>query len=243
MKAKYFIGAAKVYATITGGGLLPLFNCNKATITQSEKETILSSSMDIEGGPLEIVNSLDKVGIELSCNSIHKENLAFFLKGDATAFAAGDIVDEVKTLVKKGTLVPLDHIGATDVVVKNSAGTTTYVLDDDYTVQGAGVFVTEDSTIALGDFKVSYSHPGESVVQALTQASKSVAVCIDGLNAANNGDPCVIYVHKVKFTVSDSMDFVGKDFVSITIKGTILKDSSKGSNESAYYWIKSTEEA
>lgn len=241
MKAKYFIGAARIYGTLSNGGLLPLFNCSSAKISQSEKETILNSSMDIEGGPLEIVTTLDKVNLDIACNSIHKENLSFFLKGNAESFNAGTVTDETVTLIAKGTLVQLAHVGATDVVVKNTAGTTTYVEGTDYEVVGAGLFIPLTSTIVVGDFKVSYEHPAESIVHALTQASKAVCIVIDAANAANDGDISTVTVHKVKFSVSDSIDFVGKDFVSINLKGTILKDPTKGSGESAYYWIKSVE--
>lgn len=233
---KYYLGAAKVYGNIDNEtqDLLPLFNCSSVKITASEKETVLNSSMDAEAGPLATVYTLDKMNIELTCNSIHKENIAFFLKGTTENVVSGTVTDEVLTFTNKGTLVKLAHFGATDVVIKNAAGTVTYDEGVDYEMSGSGPIILEDSAIVSGA-KASYSYPETNVVQAFKRAPSDVSILIDGINIAEESAPCQVLVHKVKFTIADSIDFVSKDFVSITIKGTILKDPTKGSGESGYY--------
>ena len=208
------------------GALLPVGNA-EATIT-SETTEVNQPNYQSLGGNACSVSYVESVGIDMTLHCTSPENMAIAFSGSTIQAAAGTATDELHTVNAEGELIALDHAPNKDSIVVTKASTT-YVVNEDYTVTNAGIIILEGTSMVLGDeIEVSYTYASNWVVEALNQGQKTFELVLDGENIGDDGSRAVVLkAWRVKIAPTDSFALIASEFASIAVSGEILKDDSK----------------
>ncbi len=234
-----FLGKGAVYIDRDlQGKYLPIGNATKLAIAETEadvKERI-SKQSDTYGQALDRVAIPKPAKITIEMDEIDATNLAIALRGENTAVTdTGTVTDEAATAALGG-YIKLAHSGVSDVVVKDSAGSTTYVEGTDYEVRAnVGLILIKDGG-AITDaeaLKISYSYDetGAKITGSKVTEVEG-AVILEGINQVN-GKKCSVYIHKARMMPTSAVDFLADDFTTITLEGTLLTPET----ESEPYYI------
>ncbi len=184
-----------------------------------------------------------KSTINMTLESLNKENLAMALRGDAAAVAGAAVADEQVTAYL-GMTVPLMHMNLDPEVAVVVQGTgaksaTTYVLDHNYTVnEGAGsinILSAADQTAAgavasiddAEELEISYTHLGYSKVDAMTQGVKEYALRFEGLNTAEDNKPVVVEVFKFEADPLQNLALINDEIAQMSVAGSALADLTR----------------
>lgn len=235
-----YIGKGKIWIRVRNAAAPRLFigNVDKLDFKTSEDKQDLPDFTQAGGGLDDSQTTIKSVGVEMNIRNLSPENIARALKGSSTPVAAGAITDEVQIAYKDG-LVRLDHIPdpATPIVVTNSAGTTTYVLDTDYEMTKGGFHVLSAGAITdAQSLKVDYTKLAQYDIQALIDAGEEYELNFEGLNEAKSGLPFIVDAFRVKFGSADTLSLIGAQFGGLAVKGDVLVDDTKtGAGVSKYF--------
>jgi len=236
-----YLGVGKLYLEDLDDpkGLLFIGNCSTLNY-QGEPQDIEEPDFTTPGGGLDSsVQRISALNITYNARHFNKANMARAIYGAATDVAAGTATGE-EHVANPGALILLANPGATDVVVKDEAGTTTYVLDTDYTLNAAGFpEIIEGGAIAADEtIQVDYSYAKHVTIQALVKSGKRFRMVFLGLNEARSGKPVVIEVYKVNHSPA-SLSFIGNEFQGMEFTAKAEKDATKiGTGISQYMVIK-----
>lgn len=237
-----FLGVGKQYLEDLDDpkGLLFIGNCNSLQY-QAEPQVIEEQDYTTPGGGLDSsVQRISSLNITYNARHFNKANMARAVYGAATDVAAGTATGE-EHVAYAGALIMLDNPGATDVVVKDEAGTTTYVLDTDYTLdQASGFPVIKEggSIVDASTIQVDYSFSKHVTIQALVKSGKRFRQVFVGLNEARSGKPVIIEVFRVNHSPA-SLSFIGDEFQGMEFTAKAEKDPTKtGTGISQYMVIK-----
>lgn len=151
----------------------------------------------------------------------------FYYKATTAGTSAGTIPTYPTTV--GGTVVD-------GTVTWTCAGKTAAVLNTDYEVRGAGIFVYTAATIAGEVWTAGYTRAGTDVVQALTNSGKEYEMIFDGLNEARSGKRTRVNAYRVKVGALASLGLIGDEYAAMEVKGKLLKDSSKTGNGVSQYF-------
>ncbi|WP_275100149.1 hypothetical protein [Sedimenticola hydrogenitrophicus] len=216
------------------GGLVPVGEVSSANFSVEEEVKELPDHTAAGGGTRNEVRRVKSVNVKLMLHDLSPANLSMVLYGNTTTLEAGSVTAETVT-VALGTLVPLANIAASSVVVTDVTDVTTYTAGTDYEVRGAGLWIPATSTIPPGSVHVAYSHPGQDVIEAFTQAASEYEMLLDGLNEARSGKANVLRAHRIRFGAAASVDWIGDDFAGLEIAGKLLADTTQGAGKSRFY--------
>jgi hypothetical protein len=247
---KPYIGSGKVYirdASLSNGPNYYIGEVSELKLSIDEEVKTLASHTDSGGGTHAEVRRIDSVTASMTLHDLNADNIALATKGVRTSVDAGTVTDETVTAFS-GALIRLANPAASSVVVTSNDGTITYTEGDDYEVRGEGLFILDSGAIssavealAIPDnglpLLVSYSHSAYSLVEPLTANSTNWAITFGGMNEADSDKACVVDLHKVSLGAASEHSLIGDDFGSLALEGTLQKDTSKGSSESAYYRV------
>ena len=169
--------------------------------------------------PMECTVGTDELG--------DAETLAWAVGGVPAAFsqAAATVTDE-DVVAAKDKWVKLDNRSVSSVVVKNSAGSTTYVSGTDYLLDPLAGFIKITQAGAITDaqaLKVSYTAAaltGKSIGVG-TRPSIQVRIEGDAINLAT-GKHVRVLVPKAKLSPSGGLDLLGSEFLATELKGNAL---------------------
>jgi hypothetical protein len=236
-----FIGKGIVYARKKGvaEALRSLGNVTSLVldVTEDVKET---KDFTKSGGGTDCqVRRVQKIEATIVMNCFNADNWALATLGTKTNVVGNSVTNEVVTAYKDG-FVPLDKVGPySGLVVTNTAGSTTYVLDTDYTVQKGGIFILAAGAITDGQvLHVDYTWLAQQRIEGNTQATPLMEFVFDGLNEAENDKPVRLTAYKVKFGPAAQLSFISDEFGNLTIKGELLKDTAiTGGGLSQYYKV------
>ena len=243
---KPYLGVGPVFIREAGQPGAALFHIgNTSELKLAHDENVIEQpDYDSPGGGTHAeVRRINSVTASFVMHDLNADNLAMATRGTTTAVAGGSITDEEHT-AHVGGLIRLLHPGADAVVLTSDDGQTTYT---DFEVTGAGIKVLAsgdlatainalpDATVGL-PVKASYTHPGYNQVEALTEAGKVWELVFDGMNEAD-GKACVVDLWRVNLGVASEVALKGDAFGSLPLSGKLLKDSSKGAGQSAYYRV------
>ncbi|HCU52899.1 MAG TPA: hypothetical protein DIC36_00975 [Gammaproteobacteria bacterium] len=113
------------------------------------------------------------------------------------------------------------------MVVKDSAETTTYVLNTDYIISAAGIIVLSTGAITDGQtIHYSLSTGASNKIEALTNLGKDRVLIFEGLNTAQSCAKHNIKLHKVVLGPAGDFSWIGEDFSTLQINGSVLADTS-----------------
>lgn len=180
------------------------------------------------GGLAESYTRFKSGKITLELKKVSVANLALALGGKATAVTAGAVAAEVVE-ANLGCLCPLakPQDMAIAITVKDSTGTTTYVEGTDYIRKTGGIIPLASGTIAdLDVLKVGYTAKAGHTIEALVDLTSEHRIMMDGVDEIS-GETARPDFYRVKFTPAKSIDWIGDDFVTLTLEGTLLKDDTK----------------
>jgi len=228
MATRSYIGKGSISVKQYGAaaGFMRIGNCSKLDLNFEED---VKDQLDYEnagGGLADTLSRIKNVTADLSAYSFSADNIALATRGTASAITSDTVTDEPHDAYL-GATVPFDHLpnlGST-ITVKDSAGTTTYDVVDDYILTRAGIIITEGSSIGDGDaIKVTYTKLVADEIELLTSSASEYAILFDGLNEANSGKAVVITLYRNKFSPTSKLSAIGDDFGQIDLTAKVLKD-------------------
>lgn len=193
----------------------------------AELKERISKQRDTFGQALDAVYIKQPAEITVTIDEASRENLAMALLGTGSVVAAGSPVAVTNEPITAAhdRAVKLANENVSTVVVTNTAGTTTYVVGTDYTVNARLGLVTALSTGAITDAQalhVDYSHttPAQIVVSGSVQPVIHGRFLLDGKNQVTGKDVRVECEARVSPT--EAVDFLSGDFVPMTLQGKIV---------------------
>jgi len=236
-----YLGSGKLYVRVSGAssGLIDVGNCSKLDLTVKDKKTTLGDFRTPGGGTYASVSRIENVTLSMTLNDLNKDNVAKAIFGTASNIPSGTVTDEAVTAYK-GAIVPLAHTSLSAIVVKNTAGDTTYVANTDYEVRAGGIFILSAGAITNAQsLKVSYSHAAYDKVEAMTTGALTLEMHFEGLNEANSGRPVIVDIYRAQLSPAKALSLLGDKFVDLQIDAEVLADTSKtGADISQYFRTK-----
>lgn len=236
-----YLGSGKVYARLSGvaAGLLELGNASKLDLAVKEDKKKLQDFSKPGGGTYASVSRIDTVTLQMTLNDLNKTNVARAVFGTESAVEGDTVTDEV-VIGYKGALVPFAHINPTDVVVTNSAATTTYVEGTDYEVRAGGIYIIPAGAITdAQSLKVDYEYLDYDKVEAMTSGAITLELHFEGLNEANSGKPVIVDIYRAQLSPTKALSLLGDKFSDLEVEAEVLKDASKvGVGISQYFRAK-----
>jgi len=230
---------------VNGGpeGFINIGNVSDLTISIDVSETDhKESTSGLRAVDLTLTTE-QKVAVAMTMESFNQENLTLALAGTGSSIASGTILDEV-IVAKVGKTIPTAHMGLSAIVIQDVTDTTTYVLDDNYTINsevgsinilstaaqtaaGAANLIAEDDVL-----HVDYSYAAYENVEGLTSANPVRWLRFEGLNTARTNSPVVVEVFKMSVTPLAERALINEDIAQMVIEGDALYDQLRttGSN-------------
>lgn len=191
---------------------------------------------------------------EAEFSEVNFRNLALSVLGTATPFtqSAATKTDVAIANVNGGVQLDADYfIGYTGVTVFTAKkASTALVAGTDYTFNaetGAVRFLSTGSTVTAADTTVTWSGTvpavlaaaNRSIIQLLSNANIVVSARFNSATDAV-GQRYSAMVPKIQLAPSKEFDWLKQGFETITMKGTLLPDSTNTFNGTAYpygYWL------
>lgn len=235
MSARGFIGAGDVYMNpIVGGvaqGWVGPFEATKFEIKPNvELKEQVSKGKSTYGQVIESVALAKPSDFTVEFAEVNKSTLATALLATTAAFnqAGGSITDEVVT-ADHDVWVPLSKVRVSDVVVTNSAASTTYVDGEDYIVNEELGWIKVLSTGDIADaasLKVDFDHAAVSGsdLKGATHTDVRAKFRLDGINQVD-GLPCIVDVYEGVIAADSAFDFLADDFNSVNLPGRMKTPS------------------
>lgn len=241
MGARSFLGAGDIFVDrqIDGisQGLLGPYKANKFEIAPKveSKESTSKGRYD-HGQVLETVQRAQPTEFTLELKEITGDVLVMAFLGTSAALnqAAGTLANELVTVSKKGIWLAVGkkNLADTGIVVKNEAGTTTYVEGVDYELNRplGWIRILAASVIAAAA-KVSisggFSAATGSVISGSTKTEIRARLVFDGINLAD-GSQCTVDVWEAVLAADSAFDFLADDFGNVSLKGKLKTPTGKG---------------
>jgi hypothetical protein len=236
MSARSFLGAGDVYVSryndTTGlfGAMLGPFESNKFEIKPKVKQKdATSKGRATYGQVIESVSIAEPTDFAIEFTEVNKETMALAILGTSSVFtqALGAWIDAPITVTAKGGFIPLgkQNVTAAGFLLKNSAGTTTYVLGIDYELNTrlGWVKILPASAILVGaTVKVTgaYGAVSGTSITGSTNTQLRLAFFFDGINQADNL-PAQVDVYEAVMSPNAAFDFLGGDFGKIPLTGSL----------------------
>jgi len=174
-----------------------------------------------------------KASVNVTMESFNTANLALGLYGTETAQAGASVVAEIVTApasVLTNQTVALAHIGVSAVVVNGPAGTPTYVLGTDYTInpEVGSLNILATGAITAGELlEVDYTYAAYDQVDALTTAQPERWLRFEGLNTADGNRAVTVDVFKFTADPLQELALIGDAVGQIQLAGGALADNTK----------------
>lgn len=164
----------------------------------------------------------------LELAEVNRESLSTALLGTDVDVnrAAGTIADEAITAKLNGWVeLSKNNFTATGFVVKNAAGSTTYVLDTDYEVNWRMGWIRAKIGGAITDAQAlkvsgSYNAVTGSLIRGVTNPMVRARLRLDGINFADNL-PVIVDVYEAVIASNSAFDFLQNDFAKVTMPGRL----------------------
>jgi hypothetical protein len=237
-----FIGVGAVYLELlgSGGGLLPVGNNSQLEYAFDEEKQELPNYMTPGGGNANVQSKISSFTGSMLLHDFTPENLALALRGSVTAVAAGTVTDEVQECAGvNGELIPFDFpIDHGAAITVKTAADAALTVDVDYTITSTGIVVIGDGDITNAGVKVSYTKAVGAIMEALVASGQEFRLHFDGVNDAQSGKPVAVTNHRIKFSPTSGLAFLGSEFGEIPLQFDVLSSPNVvGSGLSKYMRI------
>lgn len=241
MSARGFLGAGDLYSRIYN----PLtgqfdqwagpFEASKFEIKpNADLKEMTSRGRATYGQVIESVPLPKPADLSVTFSEVNKDSIAMALFGTATALnqGSGTITDEVVTAVLgKWIQLSKGNLATAGLTVKNSAGSTTYVLGTDYNINyrlGMVQAIAGGAILESASLKVTatYNAISGTSISGGTQNQVRAQFKLDGINFADQL-PVVVEVWEAVLTPEGAFDFLKNDFGEIALKGRLKTPAGK----------------
>ncbi|MEQ8511228.1 MAG: hypothetical protein RJP96_02770 [Algiphilus sp.] len=233
-----FLGLADVYLKLYDGSgpAVHVGSVSQCDITHSE-ENLRQRNNGRDGGTLNTVARLDRVGVAITFQSLSIPNLARALRGTISDVAADSVTDEEHTAYK-GALIRTEFMDISSVTVTDDEATPNpFTEGTDFRVTGAGIVILEDGTITdETTLLISYDYGAQRVVEALTEGQKEYTLYFDGLNEADGNRNVAVDIHRIKFGLPETLQMISDEYATLATTGEALLDPNQtGQGSSKFY--------
>jgi hypothetical protein len=242
----YFSGQGVVLLgerdAITGAntGLTPVGNVSalsltvETTVFQHKESWTGQRGIDLE------LNQEVNVGVNMTMESIDKDNLALALYGTATAVASGSVTGEVVT-AQPGKWVLLANIDVSTVVVNGPGGTPTYVLDTDYKLnaEAGSIEILTAGSISQDELlEIDYAYGDQDNVEAVTSSAAPLRWArFEGLNTADGDKAVVVDIYKLSVQPLAELGLINEELAQMELESRALSDPLRSSG-SKYFTVR-----
>lgn len=224
-----FLGSGRIYVDRKVGGVYKglkyIGNATKFEIKENtEKKERVSKDRANYGTALNTVFIKKPAEVNIALDDLDKDNLALVFLGDtSTVSVAGATVTDEAVTAYQGLIFRTAKRKISNVVLTDSAGTTTYVAGTDYEITDAdlGLIKVIGSTITDEQaLKIDYSYGGmtSNKVAGGTNSSIIVRILFDGVNQADQSK-AVVNVFEAVLSPTSGVDFLADDFANLELAG------------------------
>ena len=243
-KTYSYLGKGMVYLRNRNGssGLIQVGNCSALEFSVETDSLTQSDYTQPGGGNANEIQRVSSVGVSLTMLELKPNNLVIALRGTRSEVQSVPIVDEHYT-ANPGTLLQLsmtpDRTQSITVTIDPDGAATAAVLDVDYEITGAGIYVIDGGAITSAtEISVDYTSAMADVIEALTGSGDEYELVFDGLNEAESDRAVTVTAHRTKFSPTTGLALIGDDFGELSLDGSLLVDSSKvGAGVSRYFKV------
>ncbi|MBF6987255.1 hypothetical protein [Cupriavidus sp. IK-TO18] len=233
--ARGFIGAGDLYiarynpTTSQFDAFKGPYEANKFEIKPGvEIKDNTSRGRNTYGQILESVTLPKPTEFTLDLAEVNREGLSTALLGtDSDINVAADSIADEAITAKLGAWVELSkqNFQKTGFLVKNTAGSTTYVLDTDYEVNWRMGWIRTKVGGAITDnqaLKVTGNTNAMTgtLIRGSTNAQIRARLRFDGINFADNL-PCIVDVYEAVIAANSAFDFLQSDFAKVSLPGRL----------------------
>jgi hypothetical protein len=225
-----FLGSGRIYVDRKVGstyqGLKLIGNATKFEIKEnSEKKERVSKDRANYGSALNTVFVKKPAEVNITLDDLDRDNLALVFLGDASAVTVtGSTVSDEVVTGYKDRIFKTAKRKISSVVLTNSAGETTYVLNTDYEIVDADlglIKVLSGGAITDGQsLKIDYTYGSmtSNKVAGGTNSNVIVKILFDGVNQADQSK-AVVNVFEAVLSPTSGVDFLSDEFTSIELAG------------------------
>lgn len=187
-------------------------------------------ALTLEGGTTCTTTTFDGLEVSFLVRCASDSNLAVALFGSSAEKAFGSVVGEEipGTQVAPGAYVPLQYVGAKNVVVTTPAA----VLGVDYKVTPAGIEILEGTAVLVAgtDMVVDYDYETQGRVEIGTRNSIEKELLMNAKD--QDGNAIVMRLYRVNIAAEGDIQWLNDtDFVTFTISGVAQSDDSQAMTE------------
>jgi hypothetical protein len=219
--------------------LLPAGNTSKCSFSIETETKELPDFQNPGGGLDDNFDRLKSSKVALSFRHMKKHVLELVTGGVATTQAAGAVTAEAHNDIALGGLIVFAKAQNLALTCTVKKGATTYVEGTDYTRVRAGIIPLASGTMVAGDdITVDYTGLAAESIEGQIELTREYHVVFDGINE-RTGNAMLADWFRVKFGPAKNIEFIGDDYISFDVEGTLLKDESKtGTGISQYYKLR-----
>lgn len=181
--------------------------------------------------------------ITLTFTDVANKKLAIAMLGTVTAAAGGtsSVTNETTSEDIEADDVWFvgqleQHRALTAVVITDSASSpATLALNTNYTVDAATGKITFVNVAGFTQpFQIDYTHQDPASVSFLSAAQKEYFARFEGINKANSNAKGSVELYRVRFDPAQNADFLSDELQIMSLKGTVLADSTKDVDDTEY---------
>lgn len=240
MAARGFLGAGDLYIArynSTTGEFDPFdgpFESTKFEIKpNSDLKEMSSRGRATYGQVIESVPLPKPSDLSVTLAEVNRESLAMALFGTASEInqGSGTISETIKARMGKWVQISKENLASLGFAAKDSAGTTTYTIGEDYEVNwrlgmirclSSGA-ITEGQDVKLSG---TYNAITGTKISGATQSQVRAKFRLDGINFADQL-PSIVDVWEAVLTPDNAFDFLADKFAEITLKGRLKTPAGK----------------
>lgn len=227
------------FSRLTNGVYAPLVDLaagELSTKLNSKTMRVIGKGRSNYGQPIASAVITEPSELTITFGKVSPKALAMGLQGTVSAYnqASGTVTDEVVTANKSSYVdIAFRNVAAAGFSLKNSAGSTTYVKDTDYTIDyvTGQLFILPTSAITdAQSLKVSYTYNAVTAdqVNAGTASMVRGKVFLKGQNVFDDS-PAEITIWDAVLTSDSSIDWLSDKPIEIKLKGDMVIPAGKSS--------------
>lgn len=181
--------------------------------------------------------------VKATIAAINTHNLALLLSSSVVDITVGSVSAEaLPTGIAAGDVILFDHVGISDLVVTDSAGTPVTIDAAHYELAAAYGQLTILSLPAAPTptqpLKVSYDYAAARAVGILAASSPAkIALRYNGINLAENGAPVIVDLWKLQVGVLSEMALINNDtsVANLPFEAKLLADLTRPDGDLGYF--------